>query len=392
MKGILFPTCQSTSRLFLGGAVVAWWLMVSPVLQAQTNFNFNDGLDGGWEHFLPDEYTSGDYTVGNLLPSITFATNSISAGNMAYYLHAGSNSLPLVTAAGPRVGSFFTNGPSLTNFTMTGEFFHWTNGQSQIIAIAGRVQVPLPPTNPTGDFSTNSYSPAGFLLSYVNRRSHAAFRGSAVFDGSGGTDELRVHWINPTGTPDQLGNNGSFSGPLQTPVAGRSLTPDSTNGHYRLIFTASGVNVTGQIVDLSTGLPMTFSGPTTVNTNILRTTITNGSHAALSVYANVGGTYGFYAAMGDSPSPPIEGDPTRGQPIDPHFDNFAVVPGVVTLESAAAVTGPYAVDTTAGIEVYPRRITVPASGNARFYRIGWDHATTLTSVTLVGGNVVLTYD
>ena len=128
------------------------------------------------------------------------------------------------------------------------------------------------------------------------------------------------------------------------------------------------------------------SGTTTLNTNIVYGSLTN-------YYVNEpgtnGGAYGFYATIGDSPQfgPPI--------PIDPHFDNFAIVPGVVMLESATAAAGPYVVDTGAGLEVYPKRITVPASGSTRFYRIKWldaDHIPTITGITLEGSNVVLTYN
>jgi hypothetical protein len=390
MKNMLFPLYQSMSRLFLGG-VAALWLMAPPALQGQIHFDFNDGTDPGWEHFVPDNYLISPFTDGDMHASITFATNNSSAGNMGYYFHSGPTNMDgiyvLQAAEVPRVGSFLTNGPVLTNFTMTGEFFHWTNAQSQVIALAGRVQLPLPPTNTSGVMSeSNSLPPACLLLAYVNRRSTADFRGA-----TGGQDELRCEWSNPpaNGTPQQLGNNGAFNGPGQTPTAGRSSSPDSTNGHYRLIFTANGTDVTGQIVDLSTGLPMTFSGPSTAYTNILRTT--TGIYPS---YSDVGGVYGFYACVGDAGTLPL-GYPTSGQPIDPHFDNFAIVPGVVTLESAAVVTGPYVVDTTAGIEVYPKRITVPANGPARYYRINWigsDHTPTITSITLVGGNVVLTYN
>ena len=389
MKNMSFPLYESRSRLLFGG-LAAFSLLVSLNLLAQVHFNFDDGTDPGWEHFLPDNYLFDPFTVGDMHTSITFTNNDSSAGNLAYYFYSGPTNMAgiyaLQAAEIPRVGSFYTNGPVLTNFTMTGEFFHWTNAQSQVIAIAGRVQLPLPPVNQPGVQSTDNTPPPAFLmLAYVNRRSAAYF-----VTNTGGQDELRLEWSNPpaNGTPQQLGNNGAFNGPGQTPTPGRSSSPDSTNGHYRLIFTANGTNVTGQIVDLSTGLPMTFSGPSTAYTNILRTT--TGIYPS---YADVGGVYGFYACVGDSsifPSPL-----NVGQPIDPHFDNFAIVSGVVTLESAAAVTGPYKADTTAGIEVYPKRITVPVNGPARFYRINWigcDHAPAITSTTLVGGNVVLTYN
>jgi hypothetical protein len=389
MNNMLFPLCQSTSRLLLGG-VAALSLVAPPGLHAQTNFNFNSSTDPGWEHFVPDNYLFDPFTVGDMHTSVTFATNNSSAGNMGYYFHSGPTNMDglyvLQAAEVPRVGSFFTNGPALTNFTMTGEFFHWTNAQSTVIAIAGRVQLPLPPTNPTGEQSTsNTPPPACLMLAYVNRRSCANFVGA-----TGGNDELRIEWSNPpgNGTPQHLGNNGAFNGPGQTPVPGRSSSPDSTNGHYRLIFTANGIDVTGQIVDLSTGLPMSFGGPSSVYTNMLRTT--TGIYPS---YSDVGGAYGFYACIGDSPLLPPPA--SVGQPIETHFDNFAIVPGVVTLESAQAVTGPYVVDTSAGIEVYPKRITVPSNGPGRFYRINWigsDHTPTITSITLVGSNVVMTYN
>jgi hypothetical protein len=391
MRTILFVSCSATARLLFGG-FAAWSLLVSPNLCAQIHSNFNDGTDPGWQHYLPDNYLFAPYTVGDMHTSITFETNSSPGGGIYYSFCSGPTNMDglsvLQAAEFPRVGSFYTNGPVLTNFTMTGEFFHWTNAQSQVIAIAGRVQLPLPPTNQPGVQSTNNtLPPSCLMLAYVNRRSTAAFRGA-----TGGNDELRCEWSNPpaNGTPQQLGNNGAFNGPEQPiPVPGRSASPDSTNGHYRLIFTANGINLTGQIVDLSTGLPMTFSGPSTPYTNILRTTT-----GVYPSYADVGGVYGFYACVGDSATLPF-GDPTSGQPIDPHFDNFAIVAGVVTLESAPAATGPYAADTTAGIEVYPKRITVPANGPARYYRINWigcDHTPAITSTTLAGGNVVLTYD
>jgi hypothetical protein len=69
---------------------------------------------------------------------------------------------------------------------------------------------------------------------------------------------------------------------------------------------------------------------------------------------------------------------------------LAFVPALV-VESAAQVGGPYTIETGAAVEPGSRRITVPASGGTRFYRLGWDRAVTITSVNLVGGNVVMTY-
>jgi len=72
------------------------------------------------------------------------------------------------------------------------------------------------------------------------------------------------------------------------------------------------------------------------------------------------------------------------------FNYIAFVPALL-LESAAQVTGPYTLETNAIPDLGNRRITVPANGNTRFYRLRWDHAATIKSVSLSGANVVLTY-
>ena len=61
------------------------------------------------------------------------------------------------------------------------------------------------------------------------------------------------------------------------------------------------------------------------------------------------------------------------------------------LESAVAVTGPYAADAAAQINPATQTITVPRSGGARFYRLRSSIAYTINKVALSGGNVVLTY-
>jgi hypothetical protein len=69
---------------------------------------------------------------------------------------------------------------------------------------------------------------------------------------------------------------------------------------------------------------------------------------------------------------------------------LAFVPAFVVLSSSQANTG-YALDTTASINQNTRTITIPQSGPARFYGLRWDHQLTIKSITLVGGNVVMTY-
>jgi hypothetical protein len=69
---------------------------------------------------------------------------------------------------------------------------------------------------------------------------------------------------------------------------------------------------------------------------------------------------------------------------------MAFVPAFVVLSSSQANTG-YALDTTASINQTTRTITIPQNGPARYYRLRWDHQVTIKSITLVGGNVVMTY-
>jgi hypothetical protein len=77
--------------------------------------------------------------------------------------------------------------------------------------------------------------------------------------------------------------------------------------------------------------------------------------------------------------------------VDTTFDNVVVMtPEVVVLSSSQAATG-YVLDTTASINKVTKTITVPQSGTARFYRLQGANQTTITSTTVVGANVVMTY-
>jgi hypothetical protein len=64
----------------------------------------------------------------------------------------------------------------------------------------------------------------------------------------------------------------------------------------------------------------------------------------------------------------------------------------MTLVSAAVVTGPYTA--ASGHTIYPatKIITVPLSGSMQFYRIRSNAASTITSITISGGIVVIAYN
>jgi hypothetical protein len=72
--------------------------------------------------------------------------------------------------------------------------------------------------------------------------------------------------------------------------------------------------------------------------------------------------------------------------------NYMVfVPALLVQSSSLANTG-YTFDNTASIEPVTRTITIPQSGNTRYYRLYWPgNSVKIKSITLAGGNVVLTY-
>jgi hypothetical protein len=74
--------------------------------------------------------------------------------------------------------------------------------------------------------------------------------------------------------------------------------------------------------------------------------------------------------------------------------NTITTPSVptVVLQSGAGVTGPYTDAAGQSVNLATKTITVPQSGSVQFYRISSATARTITSFTVSGGNVVITYN
>jgi hypothetical protein len=76
--------------------------------------------------------------------------------------------------------------------------------------------------------------------------------------------------------------------------------------------------------------------------------------------------------------------------------NTITVPNTLTasvvLVSTAVVAGPYTDAAGQSVNLATKTITVPMSGNMRFYRIRSGTALTIASITVAGGNVVITYN
>lgn len=64
----------------------------------------------------------------------------------------------------------------------------------------------------------------------------------------------------------------------------------------------------------------------------------------------------------------------------------------IGLASAPVVRGPYIFDSTASVDAVAKTVTVAPSGDTRFYRVSTPIAVRITGLSLVGGNVVITYE
>jgi hypothetical protein len=76
------------------------------------------------------------------------------------------------------------------------------------------------------------------------------------------------------------------------------------------------------------------------------------------------------------------------------FDNIRITEataGVLTLESAASVTGPYAAATGAVVDMSAKTITVPVPSGTQFYR-GAGLPVRFTSISVQGNNLVIRYE
>jgi hypothetical protein len=65
---------------------------------------------------------------------------------------------------------------------------------------------------------------------------------------------------------------------------------------------------------------------------------------------------------------------------------------ILPLVSAAVVAGPYTDAAGQSVNLATKTITVPTSGEVQYYRIRSDTALTITSISVSGGNVVITYN
>lgn len=253
---------------------------------AQFSTDFNGANDPGWTHYAP----------GALGQTFNFPVNPAGVGNFAYQITSAAG-----TAPNPgRVGSFRMGDPQIPDFTLTSDLINWNNGMSMNMGVMARVQSPLPAAT----------FPLGYALVYTDRFSA----------GAGGTDQLRLYkvvsgglgFMNTTTLGSQTnGNLGQFG-----VVAGGSAPPDPSKD-YQLVFTGQGNLFTGQIIDKSTGLALTFNDGFGGLTDKLVASDPGAAAGFGALYTT--GTYGYFGFVGSGTAP-------GGNGTDATFDNFSIVP------------------------------------------------------------------
>jgi hypothetical protein len=291
---------HTSNAIALFGAATAASLIVASPAFAQTD-NFDSGTDAAWTHYAP----------GALGQTFSFPTNPISAGNLGYKITSNVG-----TSVNPgRVGSFLMGGPVVSDFSVTTDLINWNNTQSQFMGVMARVQSPIPASS----------FPLGYALVYTDRFSA----------GAGGTDQLRLYKVvagglgfmnTTTGGGQTNGDLGNFG-----QVVGGDAPPNPSKD-YQLVFTGIGNLFSGQIIDKSTGLALTFNDGFGGLTNTIWAAdpgFAGFGSAGATLYNS--GNAGLFAFVG-SGTPPGN--------IDPTFDNFGVLivpePSVTALASVGS--------------------------------------------------------
>lgn len=69
---------------------------------------------------------------------------------------------------------------------------------------------------------------------------------------------------------------------------------------------------------------------------------------------------------------------------------LAFVPALL-VESSPQVNGPFTIETNASVEPGTQRVTIPVSGDTRFFRLRWDRAVNITSIRRNGEKIELSF-
>jgi hypothetical protein len=149
-----------------------------------------------------------------------------------------------------------------------------------------------------------------------------------------------------------------------------------------------------------------FQMATTLVTTVGRQVILSGGAQAANVFwqvgssATIGGSSVFkgnilaYTSIAMNTGATLQGRALARNGEVSLDANTITIPNTVstpTLASAGVVTGPYTDAAGQSLNLATRTITVPKSDRMQYYRIRSGTALTITSITLSGGNMVITY-
>jgi hypothetical protein len=262
MKSMLSISSNTKRKLVLGGAVAAVSLLVSPVLQAQPySDNWNDGsaIDANPLYWVQTG-SSGTKTW-------TFPVNPADS-TLAYKLNRTTAGTIMSLLGNPAAPGGLQPAPT---FVQQVDVIDWDN-------------------NP-------AYGTAFGLVGRLDAVTSTGY-GLLIRNPTGGSaTSFRINRFDPGGI-------------LTAIATGNFVTPITPAGDYRLVFSAQGTTLTGQIFDNATGLPVPLSGGTGVSgdgsyISVTDSTYTTGMYGVGALYVNnnaVTATFDNYMMVVPEPS------------------------------------------------------------------------------------------
>jgi hypothetical protein len=275
------------TSLLAAGILVTGQCVFTTNVKAVSYFEDFNNFSGATDYTTGADVTAGWRHYPNVNAGLdnTWSFPTLSLGNNGYKLT--SNAGTAATNPG-RVGSWYNAAgfTAISDFLVAADILDWTSTYGQYMGLTARSAVQ----------SVNFPNAYGLVLR--NDQS-----------GPGTSTALQITKLDAFGQTTLTGNQGFFN------VSGASDAP-APSGDYRLVFWGVGSSLYGQIIDLSTGLPMLFNDGSGGLTDIVSATDAS--------YAN--GRTGLLGFI------------RTDQGVDPTFDNFYVT-SVVPEPTTAALAG-----------------------------------------------------